>query len=135
MFRHPAQAVVSYSSGLPADKTVRTNSTGGYTILMDHPVLMQAYSNAGITVTNCCLPYVVILYRFADPSGGAVHRVLLQQHAVRLRRDAAHQPEAQAALPRRAALRLQAGHALLRTSRREFDLSGSCRSMMLFFNK
>ena len=90
---------------------------------------MQTYSNAGIKVTNWRLPYVVILYCFADPSGGPVQRVLLQQHAARLRRDAAHQPEAQAALPRRAALRLQAGHALLRTSRREFNLSCIYRDM------
>ena len=105
---------------------------------MGHPVLMQimqAYSSAGMKVTNCCLPYVVILYRFADPSGGPVHRVLLQQHAARLRRDAAHQPEAQAALPRRAALRLQAGHALLRTSRGEFNLSGIYRDVFHTVNR
>ena len=38
MFRHPAWAVGSYSSGPPAARAVGTKSTGGFTEQMGHPV-------------------------------------------------------------------------------------------------
>ena len=59
MFHHAAWAVGSCSSGPPAAGTVRTQSTGGFTVLTGHPVVSLA-------VTSPILRY--LLWKVREPT-------------------------------------------------------------------